>query len=56
MDPLTPRAVEQMVLGVPTRKYVRSVERAPPGHASRGTSKSAVSRRFVAATREKRPN
>lgn len=53
MDPLTPRAVEQMVLGVSTRKYVRSVEAAPPGHASRGTSKSAVSRRFVAATREK---
>ncbi len=52
-DPLTPRAVEQMVLGVSTRKYHRSIEGAPPGHASRGTSKSAVSRRFVAATREK---
>jgi len=52
-DPLTPRAVEQMVLGVSTRKYVRSIEPAPPGLQSRGTSKSAVSRRFVAATREK---
>jgi putative transposase len=52
-DPLTPRAVEQMVLGVSTRKYVRSIEPAPPGLVSRGTSKSAVSRRFVAATREK---
>jgi transposase-like protein len=52
-DPLTPRAVEQMVLGVSTRKYVRSIEPAPPGVESRGTSKSAVSRRFVAATREK---
>jgi putative transposase len=52
-DPLTPRAVEQMVLGVSTRKYVRSIEPAPPGLKSRGTSKSAVSRRFVAATREK---
>jgi transposase-like protein len=52
-DPLTPRAVEQMVLGVSTRKYVRSIEPAPPGMSSRGTSKSAVSRRFVAATREK---
>jgi putative transposase len=51
-DPLTPRAVEQMVLGVSTRKYVRSIEPAPPGLKSRGTSKSAVSRRFVAATRE----
>jgi putative transposase len=52
-DPLTPRAVEQMVLGVSTRKYVRSIEPAPPGFKSRGTSKSAVSRRFVASTREK---
>jgi putative transposase len=52
-DPLTPRAVEQMVLGVSTRKYDRSIEPAPPGVASRGTSKSAVSRRFVAATRER---
>jgi len=51
-DPLTPRAVEQMVLGVSTRKYDRSIEPAPPGLRSRGTSKSAVSRRFVAATRE----
>ncbi len=52
-DPLTPRAVEQMVLGVFTRKYDRSIEGAPPGFKTRGTSKSAVSRRFVAATREK---
>lgn len=52
-DPLTPRAVEQMVLGVSTRKYARSLEPAPPGLTSRGTSRSAVSRRFVTATREK---
>lgn len=52
-DPLTPRAVEQMVLGVSTRKYERSIEPAPPGVKSRGTSKSAVSRRFVASTRER---
>lgn len=51
-DPLTPRAVEQMAIGVATRKYARSIDPAPPGFASRGTSKSAVSRRFVAATRE----
>ena len=49
-DPLTPRAVEQMVLGVSTRKYDRSIEAAPPGFKTRGTSKSAVSRRFVAKT------
>ena len=51
-DPLTPRAVEQMVLGVSTRNYARSIEPAPLGLQTRGTSKSAVSRRFVAATQE----
>jgi len=51
-DPLTARAVEQMVLGVATRKYERSLEPVPPGVKTRGTSKSAVSRRFVAATTE----
>ena len=49
-DPLTPRAVEQMVLGVSTRNYGRSLEAAPAGFATRGASKSAVSRRFVAST------
>jgi len=51
-DPLTPRAVEQMVLGVSTRNYGRSIEPAPESIRSRGTSKSAVSRRFVMATRK----
>jgi transposase-like protein len=52
-DPLTPRAVEQMVLGVSTRNYERSLDSAPSGIRSRGASKSAVSRRFVGATRAK---
>jgi len=47
-DPLGVRAYEQMMIGVATRKYDRSLE--PIGARSRGTSKSAVSRRFVAAT------
>lgn len=51
-DPLTHRAVEQMVIGVATRKYGRSLEPAPPEVKVRGTSKSAVSRRFVAATKK----
>ncbi len=51
-DPLTPRAVEQMVLGVSTRNYGRSLEPLPEQIRTRGTSKSAVSRRFVVATRE----
>jgi len=49
-DPLTERAMEQMVVGVSTRKYARSLEPASPGVKTRGTSKSAVSRRFVAKT------
>jgi putative transposase len=51
-DPLTPRAVEQMVLGVSTRNYERSLEPTPASIESRGTSKSAVSRRFVHATEQ----
>lgn len=47
-DALHERAVEQMVVGVSTRKYVRSLE--PVDVKTRGTSKSTVSRRFVALT------
>lgn len=49
-DPLTERAVEQMAVGVATRKYARSLEQLPAPVAERGTSKSAVSRRFVDRT------
>jgi putative transposase len=49
-DPLDERAVEQMLVGVTTRRYARSLEPLPADLPSRGTSKSAVSRRFVAAT------
>jgi putative transposase len=50
-DPLHRRALEQMVIGVSTRKYARSLE--PVAAKTRGTSKSAVSRRFVALTKKK---
>jgi putative transposase len=49
-DPLNRRVVEQMLVGVATRQYARSLEPLPAGVESRGTSKSAVSRRFVART------
>lgn len=52
-DPLNVRALEQMAIGVATRKYARSLETLPEGVETRGTSKSAVSRRFVALTTEK---
>jgi putative transposase len=50
-DPLNRRVVEQMLVGVATRQYARSLEPIPSTVASRGTSKSTVSRRFVAKTR-----
>lgn len=49
-DPLDRRGVEQMLVGVATRQYGRSLEPLGPEMKSRGTSKSAVSRRFVART------
>lgn len=49
-DPLNRRVVEQMLVGVATRRYARSLEPVPAPLRSRGTSKSAVSRRFVAKT------
>jgi putative transposase len=52
-DPLTKRAVEQMLVGVETRKSARSLESMLEGVAERGTSKRAVSRRFVEETSER---
>jgi transposase-like protein len=49
-DPLNRRVVEQMLVGVTTRQYARSLEPIGAGMTSRGTSKSAVSRRFVVQT------
>lgn len=51
-DPLDTRALEQMAIGVATRKYARSLEELPAEVEARGTSKSAISRRFVALTVE----
>jgi hypothetical protein len=52
-DPLEARALEQMVVGVSTRRYARSLEPLPAAVAARGTSKSAVSERFVYGTERK---
>lgn len=49
-DPLTERTMEQLLVGVSTRKYARSLEPVAPAVEESGTSKSAVSRRFVAKT------
>ena len=52
-DPLQQRALEQMVLGVSTRRYARSLEPLPKAITVRGISKSAVSERFVYGTERK---
>ena len=52
-DPLEARAIEQMLVGVSTRKYRRSLEDVPEALVGRGTSRSAVSRRFVRGTARK---
>ncbi len=51
-DPLDERALEQMLVGVSTRKYARSLEPVMPGLDEKSISKSAVSRRFVAMTQK----
>jgi len=52
-DPLTERVLEQILLGVSTRKYGRSLEPVGAPVRTRATSKSSVSRTFVRATRER---
>lgn len=52
-DPLEQRAIEQMLVGVSTRRYPRSLEALPGGLRIRGIGKSAVSERFVLGTARK---
>lgn len=49
-DPLHRRVIEQIAVGVSTRGYERSLEPVPEELASSVTSRSSVSRRFVALT------
>lgn len=50
VDPLDERALEQLVLGVSTRNYERSLEPLPDELEPHGATKSATSRRFVETT------
>jgi transposase-like protein len=52
-DPLRERALEQILVGVSTRKYADSLETLPEGLEAGMTSSSSVSRRFVAATQRR---
>ena len=49
-DPLDERVQEQILVGVSTRKYARSLEELPEGLAQTGIRRSSVSRRFIART------
>ena len=49
-DPLDAHAVNAVACGISTRKYARSLDTLPDEGAARSTSKSAVSRRYVAMT------
>jgi putative transposase len=49
-DPLDAYTLEQIAVGVATRKYRRTLDPLPAGVSQRAISKSAVSRRFVALT------
>jgi putative transposase len=49
-DPLDRQTVDAVACGVSTRKYARSLDALPAEMEERSTSKSAVSRRYVAMT------
>lgn len=49
-DPLTTRVAEQIVLGVSTRGYARSLEPVPEEMQARGTGKSSASRALITKT------
>lgn len=49
-DPLQRRVVEQMLVGVSTRKYKRSLESVPGHTPPKSVSRSSVSRHFVEKT------
>lgn len=51
-DPLDTKTFEQMILGVSTRNYDRSLDELPENLQAHGTSKSAASRRFSKKTEE----
>lgn len=52
-DPLDAYTLEQIAIGVATRKYRRTLDPLPAHVTERAISKSAVSRRFVALTSTK---
>jgi len=52
-DPLDERTLEAIALGASTRRYARSLDALPEVIIESVTSKSAVSRRFVALSAQR---
>jgi len=52
-DPLDRHTLEAIASGVTMRRYARSLEPLPASEADRSTSRSSVSRRFVALTQRR---
>lgn len=52
-DLLAERHLENMLIGISTRKYLRSEEARVPGHKNYADSKSSISRNFVLKTKQK---
>jgi transposase-like protein len=52
-DPLDRHTLEAIASGVTMRRYGRSLEQLPAGETDRSTSRSSVSRRFVALTQKR---
>jgi transposase-like protein len=55
-DPLGSRALEQMILGVSTRNFSRSLEPLPEVAEEKAVRRSSVSRRFIARTQAQLEN
>jgi len=55
-DPLAGRALEQMILGVSTRNFPRSLEELPEAEEEKAIGRNAVSRRFIARTQAQLAN
>ncbi len=51
-DPIDRRTEEAIACGVSTRKYARTLDPLPESREERSTSKSSVSRRFVALSKQ----
>ncbi len=55
-DPLAGRALEQMILGISSRNFSRSLEELPAAVEEKAVGRNSVSRRFIARTQAQLAN